>query len=53
MGYHGPLMKPISLAKHGVTVKHVLRNPSPSQLYEEAIRKEPNAAISDTGALIA
>ncbi|MCB1018901.1 MAG: phosphoenolpyruvate carboxykinase (ATP) [Acidobacteria bacterium] len=46
-------MKPISLAKHGVTVTNVLRNPSPSLLYEEAIRKEPNAAISDTGALIA
>jgi phosphoenolpyruvate carboxykinase (ATP) len=46
-------MKPISLAKHGVTVTNVLRNPSPSLIYEEAIRKEPNAAISDTGALIA
>ncbi len=46
-------MKPFRLTKHGVSVKRVLRNPSPSRLYEEAIRSEPNAAISNTGALIA
>ncbi len=42
-----------SLKHHGITVTNVLRNPSPATLYEEAIRHEQNAAISDTGALIA
>ncbi|NNE01215.1 MAG: phosphoenolpyruvate carboxykinase (ATP), partial [Pirellulaceae bacterium] len=37
----------------GVTVKKVLRNAPPSQLYEEAIRSEPGSAISAAGALIA
>jgi phosphoenolpyruvate carboxykinase (ATP) len=41
------------LGPHGLTVKSVFRNPSPAQLYEEAIRHESLAAISDTGALIA
>ena len=41
------------LDSHGLTVDKVLRNPSPATLYEEAIRHESTAAISDTGALIA
>jgi phosphoenolpyruvate carboxykinase (ATP) len=41
------------LSAHGITVATVLRNTSPAQLYEEAIRHEPRTAISDTGALIA
>jgi phosphoenolpyruvate carboxykinase (ATP) len=41
------------LSAHGITVTHVLRNPSPASLYEESIRHESHAAISDTGALIA
>ena len=43
----------LSLAAHGLSVPQVMRNPSPASLYEEAIRHEPQAAISDTGALIA
>jgi phosphoenolpyruvate carboxykinase (ATP) len=46
-------MAEFSLAEHGITGKTILRNPAPSFLYEEAIRREPRAAISDTGALIA
>ena len=46
-------MKTVDLSPHGVFVSTVLHNPSPSQLYEEAIRREKNTAISDTGALIA
>ncbi len=42
-----------SLEPHGLSVKRVLRNPSPAELYEEAIRLEPRTAISDRGALIA
>jgi phosphoenolpyruvate carboxykinase (ATP) len=41
------------LSAHGITVQTVFRNPSPALLYEESIRHEPHAAISDTGALIA
>lgn len=41
------------LQAHGITVKRVLRNPAPSQLYEEAIRHDQRSTISDTGALIA
>ncbi len=46
-------MQTVDLSKLGVLVKTVLRNPDPSHLYEESIRREKNAAISDTGALIA
>ncbi|MCA8997331.1 MAG: phosphoenolpyruvate carboxykinase (ATP) [Planctomycetaceae bacterium] len=46
-------MDDFDLTTHGITVKTVYRNPSPAYLYEEAIRHEPRAAISDTGALIA
>ena len=46
-------MLPFDLSVHGLTVKKVLRNADPSQLYEEAIRYEPGTTISHTGALIA
>jgi len=41
------------LRQHGITVATVFRNCSPASLYEEAIRHEKLAAISDTGALLA
>jgi len=47
------MMSQFDLSEHGIHVKNVLRNPSPATLYEEAIRHEPLAAISDTGALLA
>ncbi|MGB7347778.1 MAG: phosphoenolpyruvate carboxykinase (ATP) [Pirellulaceae bacterium] len=43
----------LGIKELGITVKTVLRNTSPSQLYEEAIRDEPGTAISNAGALIA
>jgi phosphoenolpyruvate carboxykinase (ATP) len=46
-------MKSIDLNRHGITVEDVRRNLSPALLYAEAIREEPDCAISDSGALIA
>jgi len=46
-------MAEINLESLGISVKKILRNPPPSQLYEEAIRREKGSAISDRGALIA
>lgn len=46
-------MSGFSLSQHGIDVERILRNPSPSTLYEESIRNEERAAISDLGALIA
>jgi phosphoenolpyruvate carboxykinase (ATP) len=42
---------PFSLDKHGLHVRHVLRNPAPARLYEEALRHDATAALTDTGAL--
>ncbi len=41
------------LAKMGIHVADVVANPAPSRLYEEAIRRDVGASISDRGALIA
>lgn len=46
-------MDAFHLRQHGITVATVFRNCSPASLYEEAIRHEKLAAISDTGALLA
>ncbi len=46
-------MAEFNLRQHGITVKDILRNPSPSQLYEEAILHDKGTSISDTGCLIA
>jgi phosphoenolpyruvate carboxykinase (ATP) len=46
-------MDGFNLEAHDISVRAVHRNLSPSSLYEEAIKHEPGAAISDTGALIA
>ncbi len=46
-------MKTIDLSSYGITSKTVLRNASPPALYMESIRFEPDASISDEGALIA
>jgi phosphoenolpyruvate carboxykinase (ATP) len=47
------LEKPFDLTAHGITVRDICRNISPSVLYEEAIRHEAGTSISDTGCLIA
>jgi len=42
-----------SLDEYGLSVADVSRNPSPPELYEEAIRAEAGTSISNRGALIA
>jgi phosphoenolpyruvate carboxykinase (ATP) len=46
-------MNGFDLRQYELEVETVFRNPSPSALYEEAIRRDPKTTISDTGALIA
>ncbi len=46
-------MAEFNLRQHGIEVENILRNPSPSTLYEEAILFDKGATISDTGCLIA
>jgi phosphoenolpyruvate carboxykinase (ATP) len=41
------------LAQYKIDVQNVMRNASPAMLYEEALRHEKGATLSDTGALIA
>jgi len=48
-----PLMETFSLKDHGITVADVRRNLTRAQLYEEAIRREPDVKIARTGALVA
>ena len=43
----------MDLEQHGIHVKKIIRNPPPSMLYEEGLRREKGTAISATGALIA
>jgi phosphoenolpyruvate carboxykinase (ATP) len=43
----------ISLEQQGITVKRILRNPSPAKLYEEALKNEKGSAITSAGALVA
>lgn len=40
------------LSKHGIKVKNIFRNPSPSEFYEEAIKFDAGSALADNGALI-
>ncbi|MBX2812474.1 MAG: phosphoenolpyruvate carboxykinase (ATP) [Myxococcales bacterium] len=47
------MSKAISLEKHGIVVKNVVRNPCPAKLYELALQREKGSAIASTGALIA
>ena len=46
------MLHSISLKSYGIDVARVLRNASPAVLYEEALRHEKGAAISDQGALM-
>jgi phosphoenolpyruvate carboxykinase (ATP) len=41
------------LSKHGINVKNIVRNASPSRLYELALRHEEGTAITKTGAMVA
>ncbi len=40
------------LSAHNITVQKIIRNPSPACFYEEAIKYDPGAAITDNGALV-
>ena len=42
----------ISLQQYGINVDTVIRNATAPKLYEEALKYEPDAAISSDGALI-
>ncbi len=46
-------MSNFDLTAHGITVRHVRRNPSAAALYEDAIRYDAGARISHAGALVA
>ena len=46
-------MEEFNLKQYGIEVKNIVRNPSPSKLYEDAIRRDAATTISDRGALIA
>ena len=41
----------LSLSQYGIDIDDVLRNANPARLYEEAIHRDPTAAIVDSGAL--
>ncbi len=41
------------LTKNGITVKDIVRNASPSRLYELALSHEKGTAITNTGAMVA
>ena len=46
-------MAEFSLEQHGIEVSRIIRNASPSVLYEAALRDEGGSAIASSGALIA
>ncbi|MBQ32189.1 MAG: phosphoenolpyruvate carboxykinase (ATP) [Deltaproteobacteria bacterium] len=44
--------EPFTLDAYGITTQTLIRNAVPAKLYAEALRYEPDAAVSDQGALI-
>ncbi len=42
----------MDLSKHDISVKNIIRNPSPAQFYEEAIKHDPGSAITNKGSLV-
>ena len=46
-------MAEFNLKRYGITVEDVQRNLVPSAMYPEAIHRESDSAIADSGALIA
>jgi phosphoenolpyruvate carboxykinase (ATP) len=46
-----PVSSLTSLTEYGIHAKDVLRNTAPAQLYEEALRYDPTAAVTASGAL--
>ena len=43
----------LDLKPLGITVKRLLRNPSPAKMYEEALQNEKGTGIVNSGALVA
>lgn len=43
---------PVNLEPYGIHVAQIIRNAPPAQLYEDALRFDPTAAIADSGALM-
>ena len=43
---------PFTLEQYGIQVRTLVRNATAARLYEEALKYEPDAAISSQGALI-
>jgi len=43
----------IDLANYEIHVANIQRNPAPAVLYQDALRREPDSALADSGALIA
>jgi phosphoenolpyruvate carboxykinase (ATP) len=46
-------MSEFSLAKQGIHVARILRNPAPAALYEQGLVREKGTAITSSGALVA
>jgi phosphoenolpyruvate carboxykinase (ATP) len=46
-------MSRFSLSDHGITVEDVRRNVAPAVLYEDAMRREADSSIAESGALVA
>ncbi len=46
-----PMSALLNLERHGIHVSRIERNLTPARLYEEALRHDPTAAITSSGAL--
>lgn len=44
--------KEFDLTQHNITVKNIVRNPSPARFYEDALAYDPGSAIAANGALM-
>jgi len=40
------------LTKHDISVKNIIRNPSPGRFYEDAIKYDPGSVITNNGSLV-
>lgn len=40
------------LTQHDITVKNIIRNPSPAKFYEDAIKYDPGSVITNKGSLV-
>lgn len=40
------------LTKHDISVKNIIRNPSPGRFYEDAVKYDPGSVITNNGSLV-